>query len=145
MNHRETTDRIETLGGATERAKGFSGHLTDVWTHAIEATDAQLSIYLLKSRRLIVITVFCGVAILALSALAGYGFWLLDGCLAYALSQPAMPVWLAPLIRGSIYLGAPLAALFCIWKTMVGFDTEPDAGASVTVTGSRAGEGHAKL
>jgi hypothetical protein len=142
---RETIERNETIVGVTERSKGFSGHLADAWTHAIEATDAQFSIYLLKATRLIVIAMFCGVAIVGLSALAGYGFWLLDGCLAYALSQPSMPVWSAPLIRGSVYLGAPLAALLYIWKTMVGCDAKPGAGASAAATAPRAGERHATV
>ena len=142
MISEKTIERNETIGGGTERSKGVSGHLADVWTHAIEATDAQFSVYLLKARRLIVITVFLGVAIIALGALAGYGFWLLDGCLAYALSQPSMPGWLAPLIRGGIYLGAPLAALFYIWKTMVGCDAEPGEEAPGTVTAPTQGERH---
>lgn len=140
MIDRETLERSQAIGGATERSKGFAGHFADVWTCAIEATDSQLSIYRLKAMRFVVIAVFCVVAVIALCALAGYGFWLLDGCLAYALSQPAMPVWLAPLIRGSVYLGGAFAISLFIWKTMVGFEAEPGAGAPVAVTAPRTGE-----
>lgn len=136
----ETIERNQTIGGVTERSKDFAGHFTDVWTHAIEATDAQFSVYRLKATRFMVIAVFCGVAVIALCALAGYGFWLLDGCLAYALSQPSMPVWLAPLIRGSIYLGASVAISLFIWKTMVGSEAEPGAGVPVAATAPRTGE-----
>lgn len=128
---REAIGRNEARSDVSERAKGFSDQAVDVWRQALEATDAQLSVSVLRVTRLMVIGAFCGTAIIALGALAGYGFWLLDGCLAYVLSRPSMPVWLAPLVRGSIYLGASLATLWYGWKTMDGVGADAGAGAAV--------------
>ncbi|HEY3319265.1 MAG TPA: hypothetical protein VGP72_02170 [Planctomycetota bacterium] len=145
MINAETIEENVAVDSMTEHSRSFSGHLADAWDHAVEATDAQFALYLLKATRVIVMTMFCGITFVALSALAGYGFWLLDGCFAYALSHPSLPVWLAPLIRGSMYLGAPLAVSLYIWNTMVGFDAESGGRATVAKPTPEAGEHHATL
>ena len=105
-----------------DAARNLSGRLTDICANAMEATDAQLSICALKATRAIVIAVFSIVAIVAMTVIAGYGFFLLDGCLASALSIPPLPGWLAPLARGLIYLLVPTAGLCYLWHTLIGFD-----------------------
>ena len=57
-----------------------------------------------------------------MAGVAGYGFFLLDGCLANALSTPSLPAWFAPLARGLLYTLAPAAGFFYVWHTMIGFN-----------------------
>jgi|GEM_PF-6477612 len=95
--------------------------LTESWKQAMEVTDAQVGILTLKITRLCVITAFCVLGMVALTVFAFHGFFLLDACLAQALSQPPLPLWFAPLTRGILYFSIPSALLFYIWHTMVGY------------------------
>lgn len=130
MIHLETANGNRSANANCERPNGaaktdLTGQLTDACANAMEAADAQLAISTLKTARVAVLAAFSILAIVTMAIVAGYGFFLLDGCLARALSIPPLPVWLAPLIRGLLYVLASGAGLFYIWHTMIGFGARP--------------------
>jgi len=95
--------------------------VTAVWRNALEAADAQAGIVTLKTTRMVALAFFGLLGSLAMAALLVYGFALLDWCFARALSQPGMPDWLAPLVRGALYFGLPMIGLLVAWHKMVGY------------------------
>jgi hypothetical protein len=105
--------------------RDMSAQLSEACAHAMEAADAQLAISTLKTTRLIVLVAVAIVALLALTTVAGYGLFLLDGCLAYALSAPTFPAWFAALARGILYTLTPAAGFYFIWRNCIGFDENP--------------------
>ena|SRR5579862_82290 len=129
MNQIETTNgkkSAEAIQGPPVRGvtNDLSDQLTGACANAMEAADAQLSISALKTTRIVVLATFAILAILAMTIAVGYGLFLLDGCLANALSIPPLPVWFAPLVRGLIYVFVPATGLLYICHTTVGFDAK---------------------
>ena len=119
------TVQIQSLDAAlkpTDSAgpNDLSGNLTDVLKNAMEVADAQLGICTLKITRSIFIAAFGLIAMAGLTVLAIHGFFLLDSCLAYALSPAALPIWFSPLVRGLFYVLGPAGLLCYIWQTMAG-------------------------
>ncbi|HLX61962.1 MAG TPA: hypothetical protein VKX17_11835 [Planctomycetota bacterium] len=119
-----TTQSTANLGTA-ERAPACSQgaqkvlpHLTQIVRHALMAAEAQFSICYLK-------LVLCALAFLVLvpatllvAAFGIYGLVLLDRAADIALSSAANPLWLSPLVRGSVYV-LLMSALFVpvLWMT----------------------------
>ena len=105
----------------TSLTRNLSVEFSKAWANASLAAEAPASIYALKSLRIAVIVVGVIAAIIAMTVVAAYGFYLLDDCLAYCLSAPALPIWFSGLIRGLVYTLAPASGLFYIWHITVGF------------------------
>jgi len=101
----------------------LSESLTKVFSNSLEAADAQFAISALKTSRTAILVAGVILAFLALTAVCAYGFFLLDGCLAYALGSPSLPIWFAPLIRGLVYVFSTACAFAYLWHTYVGFDS----------------------
>ena len=105
-------------------AGDLKSNLNAIVNDVLEAADAQLSIYSLKTTRILVIAAFGVIAAGALGIFAIYACFLLDSSVAIALSQTTLPAWSNPLIRGLVYAGISGGLLFKIWNTMVGSESE---------------------
>jgi hypothetical protein len=120
-------NQVGTVNGTVDveaARKDLPDQLTAVCTNAMEAVDAQLAISALKTARIIIMVAFSILAMVGMAIVIGYGCFLLDGCLANALSVPPLPVWIAPLVRGVVYVAVPATGLLYIWHSTVGFDSE---------------------
>ncbi len=136
MIQQKASPEAESMDSDTEPSKRFVesllSSLNQVWVNALEAWDAQLSISALKTARLAIIVAGAVLALIALTAVSAYAFYLLDSCLAYALSRPDFPVWFAPLMRGLAYLLCSMAGLAYLWHTMVGFGQVSEESAAIS-------------
>ena len=103
--------------------ESIASRATAVWRSAMEVADAQISIWSLQAVRVAVLAAFGVVSSIAGVGLVIYGFFLLDYCLAFALSQPPLPIWVAPLVRGFLYCGLPMIGFLVAWSKLVGFTT----------------------
>lgn len=134
MIQKETSHENECMNSVAEPSsrldEGLSSSLTQVWLSSWEALEAQLSISAIKIVRMAVIVAGGVVALIALIAVAAYAFFLLDGCLNYALNSLDYPIWFAPLVRGLTYLLCSMAGLAYLWHTMVGFGQVTEKGAA---------------
>jgi hypothetical protein len=108
--------------------------VNEITSGASEYMDAQLTIWGMKAGRFAVMGVFGLVGLAAMSALAVYGFILLNALVDWALQQTGIP-WLSPLVRGALYFGVPMAILFMVWHTSVGYGSS-DKKASVNGAGA---------
>ena len=113
---KETGSRIQNLKNELAPRWG------EFWEGLFDAAGAELSIVALKAGRIAALTLLGIAAAAAGAALGVYGFILLDRVFAYALSQPDMPAWLSPLVRGVLYFGIALFGIFSVWGTTVSHD-----------------------
>jgi hypothetical protein len=111
----------ESESSKTSTTRSLSAEFSKACANASDAADAQLSICALKTLRMAVIAVAVITAIVSMTVVAAYGFFLLDACLAHCLSAPTFPGWFSPLIRGLIYTLAPTSGLLYLWHSTVGF------------------------
>ncbi|HEY3322290.1 MAG TPA: hypothetical protein VGP72_17640 [Planctomycetota bacterium] len=129
------------IGSRIERLQHELGTAaTNIYSGALEALNAQVSIALMKVTRAAVLAGVGLVGLLALAALAVYGFILLDAVIAYAIDLSGLP-WLSPLIRGFLYFGIPMITVFVVWHTQIGYGGADEPSQAHSSAEKEAGGG----
>jgi hypothetical protein len=122
----------------------IAAHLSEAWSNMAVVADAQINIWTMKVVLALVLGALALPLLAACVALLVYGFILLDGAFAYALSVN-LPPWASPLIRGGIYFGIPMIALGFAVYSLVGTSDANDTAEAQEAQQKTEEASHARL